>query len=166
MIELLGQGGRLGVAIGVAGAGKSTILAPLVDARREDGRRVYGMALAWRQTDDLARAGIAEGDRAAAVFLERAKDGRIALDRSSVAVIDELGQLGRAAVPRLNALADAAPLPSGRGGGSEAVPVAGPTIRILERALGLDAIPQLLSRHRQVGAPCRPCRLALIHRGG
>jgi len=40
MIELLGQGGRLGVAIGVSGAGKSTILAPLVDAWREDGRRV------------------------------------------------------------------------------------------------------------------------------
>jgi putative protein kinase ArgK-like GTPase of G3E family len=64
MIELLGQGGRRGVAIGVAGAGKSTILAPLVDAWREDGRRVYGTALGWRQTDDLAQAGIAEGDRA------------------------------------------------------------------------------------------------------
>src|SRR5437773_800130 len=86
MIELLGQGGRLGVAIGVAGVGKSTILAPLVDAWREDGRRVYGMALAWRQTDDLVQAGIAEGDRATEVFLERAKDGRIALDRCSVAV--------------------------------------------------------------------------------
>jgi Mrp family chromosome partitioning ATPase len=55
-----GQGERRGVAIGVAGVGKSTILAPLVDAWREDGRRVYGMDLAWRQTDDLTQAGIAE----------------------------------------------------------------------------------------------------------
>ena len=137
MIELLGQGGRLGVAIGVSGAGKSTILAPLVDARREDGRRVYGMALAWRQTDDLAQADVAEGDRAAAVFLERAKDGRIALDRRSVAVSDELGRLGRAAVPRLDALAGAAAASRWTGSGSEAVPVAGPTIGIPERASSL-----------------------------
>ena len=45
-----------------------------------------------------------------------------------------------------------APLPGGRGRGSEAVPVAGPTIGILERALGPDAVPQLLSTVRQQGA--------------
>ena len=28
------------------------------------------------------------------------------------------------------------------------------------------AVEEALYGHRQVGAPCRPCRLALIHRGG
>src|SRR5277367_3710596 len=49
MMTQLATGGRLGVAIGVAGAGKSTALAPLVDAWKEDGRQVFGITLAWRQ---------------------------------------------------------------------------------------------------------------------
>jgi hypothetical protein len=51
MMTKLAAGGRLGVAIGVgvAGAGKSTALAPLVDAWKADGREVFGITLAWRQ---------------------------------------------------------------------------------------------------------------------
>ncbi|MDQ2801592.1 MAG: relaxase domain-containing protein, partial [Pseudomonadota bacterium] len=40
VMDQLGQGGRFSVAIGVAGAGKSALLAPLVDAWRADGRQV------------------------------------------------------------------------------------------------------------------------------
>ena len=58
IIERLGMSGRLGVAIGVAGAGKTTLLRPLVDAWKERGSVVYGIALAWRQSDDLVHAGI------------------------------------------------------------------------------------------------------------
>ena len=39
---------RLAVGIGTAGAGKSSIIAPLAAAWREDGRQVLGVALAWR----------------------------------------------------------------------------------------------------------------------
>ena len=54
IIDRLGMGGRLSVAIGVAGAGKTALLRPLVDAWHERGSVVYGIALAWRQSDDLA----------------------------------------------------------------------------------------------------------------
>jgi molybdopterin-guanine dinucleotide biosynthesis protein len=63
VIDKLGTGGRIGLAIGVAGSGKTTLLKPLVHAWRHDGRTVHGIALAWRQSDDLADAGI-EGGRA------------------------------------------------------------------------------------------------------
>jgi tetratricopeptide (TPR) repeat protein len=58
MMTQLATGGRLGIAIGVAGAGKSTALAPLVDAWKEEGRNVFGITLAWRQAGDLGAAGI------------------------------------------------------------------------------------------------------------
>ena len=77
VLDRLGQGGRLAVAIGVAGAGKSTLLTPLVDAWHAEGWTVHGAALAWRQTDDLALAGIPEARRAAlSVFLDRARAGQ------------------------------------------------------------------------------------------
>jgi hypothetical protein len=60
MMTQLATGGRLGVAIGVAGAGKSTALAPLVDAWKEEGRQIFGITLAWRQAGDLRAAGIEE----------------------------------------------------------------------------------------------------------
>lgn len=95
IVDELGCGGRFAVAIGVAGAGKSAILAPLVRAWQADGRRVYGAALAWRQTEDLHAAGIAPQDRAAlSVFLRRVGCGDVQLDGKSVIVLDELGLVG------------------------------------------------------------------------
>ncbi|MDT8873269.1 AAA family ATPase [Komagataeibacter rhaeticus] len=49
---------------GVAGSGKTALLSPLVDAWKHDtrydtnGRRVIGIANAWRQADALREAGI------------------------------------------------------------------------------------------------------------
>ena len=69
MMTTLATGGRLAVAIGVAGSGKSTALAPLVDAWRTDGRDVFGITLAWRQAADLRSAGIVERASIAAFLL-------------------------------------------------------------------------------------------------
>ena len=63
VMEQLGRGGRLAVVIGVAGSGKSALLAALVDAWRHKGRQVYGAALAWEQTDHPVGAGIMIKDR-------------------------------------------------------------------------------------------------------
>jgi len=64
VLETLGTSGWLAVAVGVAGSGKSTLLRPLVAAwsappeREGDERTVYGTALATRQANQLADAGI------------------------------------------------------------------------------------------------------------
>jgi hypothetical protein len=152
LMNAVGTGGRLGVAIGVAGSGKSTLLAPLVDAWQRDGRRVYGAALAWRQADDLAGSGIADEDRMAlARFLKNAERGRISLDRDSVVVIDELGLLGA------RQFLDLLRLQKERG--FQLVTVgdpkqcqsieAGPLIDLLRRALGPEAVPEILTSIRQ-----------------
>ena len=41
-----------------------------------------------------------------------------------------------------------------------------PVLDTLVFNLSDPAVEEALYGHRQVGAPCRPCRLALIHRGG
>ena len=152
VMDRLGQGGRLAVAIGVAGSGKSTLLAPLVEAWHAEGRTVHGAALAWRQTDDLADAGIPEPRRAAmSVFLDRAAAGRLALDRDSVVVVDELALLGT------RQLLDLLRLQERHGFRLVAVGdprqcqsiEAGPVVELLRRALGEGAIPEILSTVRQ-----------------
>ena len=78
MMLRLGRGGRVGVGIGAAGAGKSTVLEPLIDAWKADGRTVFGVTVAWRQSADLGVAGIAAKDRAALdPFLKRATAGKL-----------------------------------------------------------------------------------------
>jgi hypothetical protein len=94
VIDKLGTGGRIGLAIGVAGSGKTTLLKPLVRAWQDDGRTVHGVALAWRQSDDLAEAGIEGRTRAVASFLMAVERGRLMLDAKSVVVVDEVGLLG------------------------------------------------------------------------
>ena len=150
MMTQLATGGRLGVAIGVAGSGKTTALAPLVDAWRADGRKVFGTALAWRQAVELHGAGIDEG-AATAAFLSRVERGRYALDRNSVVVVDEVGQLGTRQMLDLLRLQDQT--------GAQIVMVgdpkqcqsieAGPVIELLRQALGEAAVPQILTSIRQ-----------------
>ncbi len=152
IIDQLGQGGRLGVAIGVAGAGKSTLLAPLVDAWHADGRSVFGAALAWRQTDDLEKAGILEARRAAmSVFLERAQAGKLALNLDSVVVVDELGLLGtRQLLELLQLQAQHGFQLVAVGDPKQCQSIeAGPVIDLLRRALGSGAVPEILTTVRQ-----------------
>jgi hypothetical protein len=102
-IERIGTGGRFGLIIGSAGMGKTASLRPLTAAWRTQGRDVWGASLAWRQTDDLANAGIDRRNvKAFSVLLDGlavARDnpqspGAIHLTRQSVVAIDEWGLIG------------------------------------------------------------------------
>lgn len=152
IIDQLGTGGRVGLAIGVAGSGKSTLLKPLVRAWQADGRTVHGIALAWRQSDDLTEAGIpAVNTRAVAAFLRGLERGAILLNRESVVVVDELGLLG---TRQLNAIMAAQAerkfqlVMIGDPKQMQAVE-AGPVIELLRRALGADKVPELGTSVRQ-----------------
>lgn len=148
----LGTSGRFAVGIGVAGSGKSTVLAPLVAAWKAERRRVYGAALAWRQSDDLEAAGIASEDRAAlSVLLDRIRSGQIILDRDSVIVVDELGLIGTRQMLellRLRAESDCTLVAIGDPLQCQSIE-AGPVIDLLRKALGPKAVPELLSSFRQ-----------------
>jgi hypothetical protein len=153
VMEQLGSGGRIAVAIGVAGSGKSTLLKPLVDAWKEDGREVHGIALAWRQSDDLTEAGItASNTRAVESFLRSIEKDRLRLDAKSVVVVDELGLLG---TRQLNDL-----LRVQQAHGFQIVAIgdpkqmqsveAGAVVDLLRRALGKERILTLETSVRQV----------------
>jgi hypothetical protein len=153
VMEQLGTGGRLSVAIGVAGSGKSTLLKPLVDAWQKDGRQVHGIALAWRQSDDLTDAGItAKNARAVESFLKSVENERIRLNRKSVVVVDELGLLG---TRQLNDLLRAQKQHGfqivGIGDPKQMQSVeAGTVVDLLRRGLGEKAVPVLETSVRQV----------------
>jgi hypothetical protein len=150
MMTKLGTGGRLSVAIGVAGAGKSTALAPLVEAWQADGREVFGITLAWRQAVDLKSAGIAERASVAA-FIKRVETRRYMPDRNSVVVVDEVGLLGTRQMLDLLRLQQRT--------GMQIVMVgdprqcqsieAGPVIELLRKAVGEEAVPEILTSIRQ-----------------
>ena len=87
--------GRISVGVGSAGSGKSTIMESLVDAWKADGRHVHGVALSWKQTADLGKAGIVPKDLVALdAFLRRERKGQIVLDSRSVIVVDEVAEIG------------------------------------------------------------------------
>ncbi|MDE3117156.1 MAG: AAA family ATPase, partial [Pseudomonadota bacterium] len=167
IIETLGQGGRFGLAIGVAGSGKSTLLKPLVRAWTEDGRIVFGVALAWRQSDELAQSGIAPANtQAVEPFLRAMARGRLAPGRDAVVVVDEIGLIGTRQLNeillaqsrlgfQLVALGDPKQM--------QAVE-AGPVIDLITRALGADAIAELGSSVRQKEADER--ETVLMFRNG
>ncbi|MGC2524594.1 MAG: MobF family relaxase [Stellaceae bacterium] len=150
MMTQLATGGRLGVAIGVAGAGKSTALAPLAEAWQADGREVFGITLAWRQAADLKSAGIAERASVAA-FLKRVETGRYVLDRNSVVVVDEVGLIGTRQMLDLLRLQEKTGMQIVMVGDPKQCQSieAGPVIDLLRRAVGEEAIPQILTSIRQ-----------------
>ena len=153
VMERLGTGGRLSVAIGVAGSGKSTLLKPLVEAWRQDGRQVHGIALAWRQSDDLTEAGIvAKNARAVESFLKSIETGRVQLDAKSVVVVDELGLLGtRQLNDLLRAQTEHGFQIVGIGDPKQMQSVeAGAVVDLLRRGLGEKSIPILETSVRQV----------------
>ena len=152
-IEALGTDGSLGVVIGVAGTGKTTrVLPPLVAAWQARGYEVWGTALAWRQARDLKGAGIAETNtRALHPFLSGVESGAIKLDRRSVVVLDELGQVGTRQFLRLLQLREQhgfKVVAAGDDKQAQAIE-AGPVIELLRRALGEERIPEILSTVRQ-----------------
>jgi phage/plasmid primase-like uncharacterized protein len=158
IIDALGTGGRFAVAVGVGGAGKTTLLRPLVEAWTNPdepgaiGREVYGTALAWRQSTPLADAGIKpQNAMAVAALLHRAEGGKIALDRNSVVVVEELSQIGTVQALKLARLQDKhgfSIVAIGDDRQAQAIE-AGSTIRLLRKALGNEAVPELESTVRQ-----------------
>jgi phage/plasmid primase-like uncharacterized protein len=151
-LERLGTGGELAVLIGVAGSGKSTLLSPLVEAWHAEGREVFGLALAWRQAGDLRGAGIKPIKvRALQNFLTGVHDGWTKVSANSVVVVDELGQIGTRQLLellQLQKLHKFKIVAVGDDRQCQAIE-AGAVIDLLRRALGPEAIPEILTTVRQ-----------------
>lgn len=165
-MQAIGTGGRVAVLIGAAGAGKTTLLSGLCAAWSAKGRRVHGTAVAWRQAQALADAGIpSEHCLALAALLARARNGELRLGPADVVVIDEVSlastrdalallELREASGCSLVAVGD--PL---QGRSVEA----GGVIDLLSRALG-GSVAEVTTTVRQRGA--RERELADLARAG
>jgi phage/plasmid primase-like uncharacterized protein len=157
VMNALGMSGRFAVAIGVGGAGKTTLLRPLVEAwtnpTNGQPREVYGTALAWRQSDPLADAGIKPANAMAiAALLARGEAGKLNLGPETVVVVDELSQVGTAqalSLLRLQARHGFSVVAIGDDKQAQAIE-AGSTIALLRKALGTDSVPELESTVRQL----------------
>ena len=151
-IHRLGEGGRLGVMIGAAGIGKTTSLQPLVSAWHEQARDVHGIALAWRQADELVDAGIPQQRvKALSVFEQATAKGEIALSSKSVVVVDELGLLGtRQGLALLRLQQQYGFRMVWMGDPKQLASIeAGPIIELSRRALGEEQVPEILTTRRQ-----------------
>ena len=159
VMETLGTSGRFSVAVGVAGAGKSTLLRPLVQAwtaMDDEGwqaREVYGTALAYRQSDLLADAGIPKANTMAIdKLLSAVTRDTIKLTHRSVLVVDELSQVGTRqalALLELQAKHGFTLVSIGDDKQGQAIE-AGNSIALLRKALGDAAVPELRSTVRQI----------------
>lgn len=162
MAVRLASSGRLAIGIGAAGAGKTHLLQPLIQAWIGQGRAVFGSALAWRQADDLAAkrggnglltaAGIPPARVSAfSVFMQRAGSGQIRLDRNAVVVLDEISLLGTSDMLRLLRLRARHGFSIvGIGDDRQCQSIeAGPVLELFRRALGEASIPALLTTRRQ-----------------
>ncbi|WP_158601027.1 MobF family relaxase [Teichococcus wenyumeiae] len=146
----LGTGGAVGVVVGVAGSGKTALLRPLVEAWKAQGDQVIGAAIAWRQAEPLKDAGI---DSVAALtgLLHGVSDGRISVGPGTVVVVDELGQVGARQMLellRLRAQHGFRIVAVGDDKQCQGIE-AGPVVNLMRRALGPEAVPEILSTRRQ-----------------
>jgi hypothetical protein len=151
-IERLGMGGKFGIVIAAAGAGKTAALQPLTAAWREQGRAVYGASLAWRQADDLVNAGIDRRNVAAfSVLTDSIKAARTKLDSSAVVAVDEWGLLGTRQGLELLRLRERHGFSIVALGDDRqaASPSAGSIIELSRRALGADQVPEIKTTLRQ-----------------
>lgn len=164
--QAVGEGGRLAVAIGAAGVGKTTLLRPLVTAWTAAGREVWGAALAWRQAGALGEAGIPHARlRALQPLLAGLADGSLRPGPGDVVVLDELGQIGtRQLLDLLRHQARLSFKVAAVGDERQCQSIeAGPVIGLLREALGPEAIPEVLTAVRQRGA--REREIAALFRG-
>jgi hypothetical protein len=148
----LAHGGKIGVVVGVAGSGKTTLLQPLVTAWQGQGRDVHGIALAWRQADDLTGAGIDKGRvKAFSVFAGATAKGEIRLTDRSVVVVDELSLLGtRQGLELLRLQSQHGFRLAMLGDDQQCQSIeAGPIIDLARKALGPDQVPEILTTARQ-----------------
>lgn len=96
---------RLSQVVGLAGAGKSTMLATAADAWRRQGVTVHGAALAGKAADGLqASAGISS--RTLASLELSWENGYVPIKTGDVLVIDEAGMIGTRQMARVSAKMD------------------------------------------------------------
>lgn len=148
----IGTEGRFAVVVGVPGAGKTTLLTPIVAAWHEMGRDVWVSSLAWRQADDLLKAGIPQGQQKAfSVLMDGISDGTIKLTANSVVAVDEWGQLGtRQGLELLRARDKYGFTLVSLGDDSQIGSImAGSIFDLSRRVLGKDNIPEITVTQRQ-----------------
>ncbi len=98
---------RLGIVMGLAGAGKSTMLEVVRRAHEQSGHRVHGVALAGKAADELEQSsGIAS--RTISSFLSSVKGGFEEIAKGDVIVVDEFGMVSNAQAQQLLTIADEA----------------------------------------------------------
>jgi hypothetical protein len=161
-IYAIGTGGNLSLLTGVAGAGKTALLKPLVSAYQTDvtfnpqGRRVIGLAAAWRQARALQDAGI-KHTYALTRFLRRVEAGEETLSENTVLVIDEVSQIApRPFLKLLELQAQHGFVIKAMGDREQVQSIeAGDTIEILRRVLPPEARPSLNTTVRQIGRNAR-----------
>ena len=176
-IEHLGQGGRFGLAIAAAGAGKTTALKPLVAAWKAQGREVYGASLAWRQADELTDAGIDRRNvKAFSVLLQAMQERRpddpasdfppLKLDRNTVVAVDEWAMVGTRQALELLRLQERHGFSIvALGDDKQCTAIsAGAIIDLSRRALGAEQVPEILTTRRQETE--RERRIAGLFRDG
>ncbi|TPG46008.1 hypothetical protein EAH89_25635 [Roseomonas nepalensis] len=148
----LGGEGRVAVAIGGAGVGKTTLLTPMVAAWTENKQEVWGVAQAWRQANALLDAGV-KGQRVWALdpFLSRVTENPGLLNRRSVVVLDEFALIGTRQMLQLMELREKIGFKIVMVGDARQCQsiAAGNVMDVLEAALGADHIPQVLKAIRQ-----------------
>jgi hypothetical protein len=151
-IERIAGGGKLGVIIASAGAGKTASVQALVASWGDQQRDVWGTSLGSRQTDDLIHAGIAKHRLwAASVLLDKLDAAEVTLTRTSVVVVDELGLLGTREGLRLlrhRAKVDATVVALGDPRQCQSL-AAGSVVDLTKRALGSESISTILTTRRQ-----------------
>jgi len=83
---------RLGIVMGLAGAGKSTMLEVVRRVNEDTGRKVHGVALAGKAADELEKSsGISS--RTISSFIYGLRSGNVELNKGDVVVIDEFGMV-------------------------------------------------------------------------
>jgi TrwC relaxase/AAA domain len=143
---------RVSFGTGAAGSGKSTIMSALVPAWQEDGRKVIGSTVAWRQTGDFAAAGIGEDQRIALTpLLKGLKNSKIEVDDRTVVILDEVGLVGNSQLHELLRHREKHNFQLVMIGDSKQLSSieAGNVIRLLTEGLGEEKIPAILNSIRQ-----------------
>lgn len=103
-LEHVAGGGGLGLVVGRAGAGKTTLAAAIAEVHQGDGYQVFGAALAAKAARGLEEAsGIPSSTVASLV--SRIDSGQVQLGRKTLLVVDEAGILD---TPQLAGLLDRA----------------------------------------------------------
>ena len=101
-----GDGRRISLVLGVAGAGKTTALRAAADAYRTDGWEVVGTATSGQAARTLGREAALGESRTLASLLWRLDHGRVTLGHRSVVMLDEAGMTDDHDLLRLLAAAD------------------------------------------------------------